>query len=73
MPYCGVAVALDVELQSPQRAPRPNKKFLIPLQPVLSVMIVATAMTEQMRMFILFSLICLASVFGNLNNETDQN
>lgn len=60
-------------LQSPHRAPRPNRKFLTPVHPELKVTSVITAMTEQMRVFMLSSFICIASVFGSLKDETTKN
>jgi len=45
----------------------------MPLQPVLTVISVAATIIEKMRVFILCSLICIASVFGDLYHETEQN
>jgi hypothetical protein len=69
--YAGAVLTLGP--QAPHRAPRPNKKFLVPPQPELSVKSVTDAMTEQMRVFILLSFISIASVIGDLAYETDQN
>lgn len=69
LPNCGV----NPPLRRPQRAPRPNKKFLIPVQPVLKLISVIIAMTEQIRLFIFFSFICIACVFGSLIGETTKN
>ena len=65
--------ASEPPLQSPHRAPRPKRKFLIPVHPELKLTSVIIAMTEQIRVFMLSSFICIASVFGNLKDETTEN
>ena len=69
----GVGTAAGVRLHNPHRAPRPNRKFLVLPQPELKVKSVTDAMIEQMRVFIYFSFISIASVIGDLAYETAQN
>jgi hypothetical protein len=62
-----------VGFDKPQRAPRPNKKFLMPEQPGAMISSVTVATTEQIRVFIVISFICIASVFVDLAYETAKN
>jgi hypothetical protein len=73
LPYWGAGIAPTLDLHKPQRAPFPNKKFRMPLQPLLSDTSVTTTTIEKTRLFIFISLICIASLFGNLECETEQN
>ena len=74
LPNCGAGAAgAAPRLQSPQRAPRPNMKFLMPLQPLLRETIVAINATVKMRLFIDFCFTCIARVFGSIKLETAQN
>jgi hypothetical protein len=61
------------ELHSPHRAPRPNRKLPIPVQPGVIDSSVTAATTEPKRVFIVISLMCKASVFVDLASETAQN
>lgn len=72
LPNLGVGKHEPKLEQSPQRAPRPNKKFFIVPHPVLVAISVAAIMIDPMRIFILVSLTCIASVFVDLEYQTLQ-
>ena len=73
LPNWGAGIAPAFELHRPQRAPLPNKKFLMPLQPLLSDTSVTNTTIAKTRLFIFISFICIASLFGSLEYETEQN
>lgn len=72
-PNCGPCIPPGLELHKPQRAPLPNRKFRMPLHPLLMETSITAATIERIRVFIVFTLICIASVFVSLQGETEQN